>query len=247
MKSILITFFISIFCINAFSQKLTEPKLLGTWIAGEDASEFMYHRILETSVEYVKDNPDGKLIIRICSPDEFPTAFVKTPLDPLFITSYGFYNLLTSQRFSIARYSKCLYENKYNSSEYWFVTGGEKIEYDEILPIENFFYKEFEIYEFEETDAKNFKNEFDKNLSAFIEELKKNTKSEGFIIHNSKNKKMKRNIEKVLNAVKRKRINVGRIKTVIKPKLDVSEKGELYLVKDENNSFPNLAVIEIKK
>jgi hypothetical protein len=233
-------------CVSMSAQKLTEPKYLGGWIAGEDSSEFLYHRVLETSLELLKENPDGKLIVRICSSDEFSDAFVKSSLNPLTIANYGFYQVLTPERVFVARSKNCLFEKKFLQSQYWFVADKIDLEYDEIYSARSIYYKDFEIYEFDAKDRRKLKREFDENLEKFISELKNNPQAEGFIVHNSTNRKMKRHIEKVQSLLRNQSVNLGRIKTVIKVQLEPIESGKLMSVKDKN-SFPTLAVIEIKK
>lgn len=248
MRKLATVFFIYIFCVAVFSQKLEEPQLLGRWTYGEDPSEFLNHRILDTSYGYLSGNPDGKLVIRLCSSKNFSEAFVTTALNPFQVVGYNSYHrVISPENIYVARSEKCLSQEQVECSEYWFVPSGHKIGYEEKFPIENIYYKNIEIYEFEEINVKKLKAEFDKNISAFIEELKKHPKSEGFIIHNSNNEKMKRNIGNVLDTAKKEGIDIGRIKTLKKPGLDVNEKGKIYFVKDEKKSFPNLAVIEIEK
>jgi len=82
-KIALISITVLAFCVSVLPQKMTEPKLLGSLLAGEDPSEFLLHTVMETSQYYLQDNPDGKLIIRICSSDDFSTAFVKSVFSPL--------------------------------------------------------------------------------------------------------------------------------------------------------------------
>lgn len=68
MMKTLILITILVFTNTVFAQKLNEPKLLGTWrLEFEDFGEFIYHKVEEIKFSYLKDNPNGKVIARICS------------------------------------------------------------------------------------------------------------------------------------------------------------------------------------
>lgn len=252
-KLFLIVAIIFTISTSALAQKLTEPKLLGTWIAGEDPSEFLLHSVMEYSQSLLEENSEGKLIVRICSLDGFSAAFIKAPLNPLAANRYNQYRLLVPyEKIFIANSSKCMKGTKFIVNQYWFVPDGNTLEYDEIYSVNNISYKNFYVsdYDFSNNKEKSLteqNKEFAENVEEFTSQLKNNPKAEGFIVHCSKNRKMKRNIENVLVIAKKEDINVERIKTIIRPKLDVNEKGKLFSIKDEGNSFPLLGVIEVKK
>lgn len=249
MKYILIVIFIIIFCSSAFPQKLIEPKLLGTWTAGEDSSEFVNHDVLDAALAHLTDNPEGKIFIRICSPDNFSEAFVKAQLSPLALNSLLKYRpekFESSEKLSVGRYSKCLYQNRFKTSEYWFIPSKNTLENEEVFPVKNIYYKDFNVYESENLSEKQKNEKFTQNLKEFVSELKNNPHSKGFIVHNSKSAAMKRNVGRVFNTIKTEGIDAERIVITINPNLDVNEKNEFFVVKNEGNSYPKLAVLEIK-
>lgn len=254
MKKIAVILVLLLCSFSASSQKLNEPILLGSFIAGEDPSEFLLHRVMEESERLLEENPEGKLIVRICSSGDFSTAFVKAPLDPVAASRYNLFTkriIVPYEKMFIANSSKCFEKEKFVYNQYWFVPNDNKIEYDEIFPVESISYKVFyvEDYDYETNKQKTFESqnkEFTKNVSDFINELKNNPKSEGFIVHNSKNKRMKRNIEKVYNILKRENINLQRVRTIIRITLDSDKNGELKPVKDEKQSLPVLKILVIK-
>lgn len=246
-QGILLATFSLAICISVFAQKLAEPKLLGNWFAGEDPSEFILHLVMEFSQELLKENPEGKLIVRICSSDEFLTAFIKAPLNPLSASQYNRFRLLVpNEKIFIARSSKCLGKGKYIYNQYWFVPAKNTLEYEEIFPVNSISYKNFGVYELENYDKTDLNNEFDENLKNFIGELKSRPNSDGFIIQDSRNRKIKHDIEKVKKLSMKEGVDVARIRTIAKVQLEPRENGKLSLIKDKN-SFPTLAIIEIKK
>jgi len=237
------------------AQKLTELKHLGNWIAGEDPSEFLLHSVMEYSQTLLEENPEGKLIIRICSANEFSTAFIKAPLNPLAASQYNQYRLLVPyEKIFIANSSKCFEGLKFVFNEYWFVPKENTLEYEEIFPVNSINYKSFVVdnydYTSDELKEKSLQaqnKDYEDNIGEFILELKNNPKTEGFIVHNSKNKRIRRNFEKVNTILKKENIGIQRVKTVIKIRLDFDRNGKLKPVKDKKAYFPALKVITIKK
>lgn len=255
MKRLVLIFVLILSCnLPIFSQKLEKPELLGTWIGGEDPSEFLYHMVLETSLGYLKKNPNGKLIVRICSSDDFSTAFIKAPLNPLVIEGYNFYHLLTPEKIFIARFSDCLFENKYVVNQYWFVPEKNTLEYNEIFPVNNISYKGFSVEDYElgnngytKKSKKRKEKEFSENIANFVRELKNNSKTLGFIVHSSKSKKAKRNTEKVITLLEKENISSDRVKTVVKTRLENNSSGKLIMIEDDGNHFPALVTITVKE
>ena len=233
-RVVLLAIIIFAICSAVSAQKLAEPKLLGNWIAGEDPSEFLLHKVMEYSQNLLQENPDGKLIVRICSSDEFSTAFIKAPLNPLSASYYNQFRLLVpNEKIYIARSSKCLGKNKYVHNQYWFVPDRNTIEYEEIFPVNDIYYKSFET------------GEFDENLKTLIKELKNNPKANGFIVHNSSSRKLKRNLEKVKRLAQNEALDVKKIKIVKKVRLESGENGKLIETRDKN-TFPTLVLLEIR-
>lgn len=239
-----------------FAQKLDKPQFLGIWTYGEDPSEFLLHLVMEASQSYLKDNPDGKLIVRMCSSEDFYTAFVKTSQSPFAASNYNrFYIIVPYEKIFVAKSSICREKYQFVHNEYWFVPADNMLEYEEIFPVNKISYENFsigKIYDFkndryEKKSLKTKEKEFAENITKFINELKSNPKTIGLIVHNSKGKKLKRNIEKVKTILEKENINSGRIKTVKDSKLEENKKGKLVLVKDDGDSFPSLITIAVEK
>jgi hypothetical protein len=178
--SLLVPFALCIFVNSAFAQKPAEPRLAGTWRLGyEDYGEFIYHKI-EYFAAYLKDNPNAKMVARLCSTANLPVALAG---------SHGFaYSFPESARnFQVpvgrmffARWSKC----ESRSEQYWFVPENSRIAYDEMIAAENVRVKRLLVGYYDNPNSQPAKSEFGKNLKEFIFELKNNPKTEGFIIRN---------------------------------------------------------------
>jgi hypothetical protein len=247
-QTILISVLLFGFCISALPQKLNEPVLFGNLFAGEDPSEFYYHDVGETSDRFLKDNPEGKLVVRICSSDDFLTALIKAPFNPLWGNYTAF---VPDEKIFISKSSKCLDERKFVSNQYWFVPDKITLEYDEIFPVKDIFYKDFDVDDYDFNTNKRLKTsveekEFTENINKFIKELKDNSKAEGFIVHNSKNETMKRNVAKVTKLLEKENISSQRVKTVLKVRLTTDENLKLVPIKDQKRYFPVLEILSIK-
>ena len=254
MKRIaLISIFIFVFCSSILPQKLTEPTLLGNWTAGEEPSEFLLHRVMETSQRYLEDNPEGKLIVRICSLDNFSTSFIKAPLNPLSASNYNKYRLLVPyEKIFIANSAKRFEEREFIFNEYWFVPNENTLEYDKIIPVNDISYKSFVVDDYDSDSRKDKaveeqKKEFAENITEFINELKSNEESEGFIVYYSNTKKIKRNIEKVMALLTKENVSLQRIKTAIRTNLVENKKGKWVQIKDKKETFPSLEILTIKQ
>ena len=236
------------------AQKLEEPHLLGVWIAGEDPSEFLLHRVMEYSEALLKDNPEGKLLIRICSSDNFSAAFIKSPLNPLAASNYNRFGriIVPYEKIYIANSSRCHRQSKFIVNEYWFTHDTNTLEYEEIYSVKNIYNKTFTVddYDFNPNKRRNTtaeKKQFESNVNDFVNELKANPKAEGFIVHNSKNKTMNRNIEKVTLFLQKEKINLRRVKTVVNVLLSSIEDEKLLPIKDEKRYFPDLKILAVEK
>jgi hypothetical protein len=246
---------VCLICSSLNAQKLNEPVLLGSLIAGEDPSEFLLHRVMEWSEEGLKVVPNGKLIARICGFDDFSTAFVKSAFSPLAASNYNIMAkriIVPFEKIFIAKSSKCTREKDFVFTQYWFVPDKNTLEFDEIYPVSNITYKSFDTYDydFENNKYKNTnveEKQFDENIAGFISELKFNQNAEGFIVYNSKNKTIRRNIEKVKSALRKENININQVKMVVKVRLDVDKNEKLVPIKDEKRYFPDLEVLTIKQ
>lgn len=250
-KIISVTVLIFLLCLMTFSQKLSEPKFLSNWIGGEDPSEMLIHLVLEQSAVYLKENSGGKLVVRICSLDDFSSAFMKTTLNPIAIKNFNYYSyspielIFPTEQISVSRNSNCADELKFSYTQYWFVPEGINLESEEIFPIDNIDYKSFYVFGHEKESVK--RKTFEENIGKFVKELKDDLKLEGLIVHNSKTKDMERNIQKVKVHLKKKNISLERIKIVKAPEPDFDVENEkIILVENDKSSYPKLATLKIR-
>ena len=165
---------------SAFAQKLAEPRLLGTWRPGnEDYGEFLYHRV-EQFASYLKDDPNGKMVARLCSSSNMPLALASSDGFAYSFPGYAEQFQAPPGNIFFARWSKC--ESK--SEQYWFVPENGSLEYDEMIPAEKVRVNRLLVGDFENPNFQPAKIVFAKNVKDFIAELKNNPKTEGFIIRN---------------------------------------------------------------
>jgi len=179
-----ITLFIPLalcFFVNAvFSQKLAEPRLIGSWgLGSEDYGEFLYHRV-EQFASYLKDDPNGKIVARLCSSSNMPVALASSDGFAYAFPGYAEQFQAPPRRIFFARWSKC--ESK--SEQYWFVPENGSLEYDEMIPAERVRVNRLLVSYYENPNFQPAKIEFAKCLKDFIAELKNSPKTEGFIIRN---------------------------------------------------------------
>jgi len=208
MKSLLlIAFALCIFASSVFSQKLTDPRLVGVWKLGQDDyGEFIYHKV-DYFASYLKEDPDAKMVVRLCSSDNMPLALAG---------SHGFaYSFPKSAemfqvppgRMFFARWSRC--ENK--SEQYWVLPENSSIEYDELIPVERVRVNRLLIGS---STSKSAKREFAKNLNEFIAGLKNNPQTKCFIIRNIGMSSCI--LEKALRQLRFEKVDVNRFQIVSK-------------------------------
>lgn len=256
-KVIIIISVLFLFSLTTDAQTLKEPKHLGDWIAGGDASEFLLHSVMEYSQLLLEENPNGKLIIRICSSEDIKTAFVKTSINPLSASDYNKYFLhpiVPYENIYISKYSECAGKSGSVYNQYWFVPEKSIFKYDEIVTVNKINYTKESIEEFDyesnKIKRKNYKlltKEFEKMTEVFVNNLAANPNSKGFIIHNSKSSKIKKNIKKVVYKLKENGIKPERYEVIKKPTIDWNEKGKAYFERNDKKYFPSFSIIEIKK
>lgn len=256
MKQIILTsILIFTFCLSVLPQKLSEPFLLGNLTYGDDPSEFLLHDVMERSQRFLEENPEGKLVVRICGTDDFSTSFVKATFSPLSASNYNELMkriLVPYEKIFIAKSSKCLGNSQVTFPQYWFFPDKITIENEEMFSIKEISYLTFNVwdYDFETSKKKTFqeqKKEFSANIKEFVEELKNDPKAEGFIVHNSKNVTIKRNIQEVKRILVKEKINSQRVKTFIQVSLTYGRGGKTFPIKDEKETFPSLQILTIKK
>ncbi len=133
MKTLIIALFTICCFVNfAYSQKLTEPTLVGGWAGGDDFGEFIYHRT-DTLNRYLKANPNGKIVARLCSKNKMSLSLVSS-----VGFAFQFFNgtrnqAIPDQNVYLARSSKCADKTE----EYWFVPENTTLDFDEIILAKN--------------------------------------------------------------------------------------------------------------
>jgi len=199
-----------------YSQELSRPLLLGSWVAGEDPSEFLIHRVLEPSASHFAEDPHGTLVVRICTADDFHRAFVTTSLNPLSVISYNrFRSRIPEDKIFVSRSLACTNKKDSESkSEYWFVPGGKELQHDQIVPICHINSRDFVDFVSDEPGKLLDDQQFDRNVLAFINELKNDQSAKGMIIYSSTNEVMRRNLEKVVTLLTKEGLNARRVETI---------------------------------
>ena len=178
----IVPFAFCIFVNSVFSQKLAEPRLVGIWKLGhEDYGEFIYHKVETFASYYLKENPNAKMVARLCSRDKMSVALVDSHGFAFNFPEYAKNLQVPADRIFFARWSKC--ESK--SEQYWFVPENSSFEYDEMILAERVRVNRLLVGYYDNPLSQSAKGEFAKNLKEFIAELKNNPKAEGFIIRNS--------------------------------------------------------------
>jgi len=202
MRRILITLALCIFVASVFAQQSTKPKLVGTWRLGyEDYGEFIYHRVEAFAFFYLKENPNAKMVARLCSKDKMPAALAASS-GAAYVLPEQAKNLQASpDRMFIARWSRC--ESK--TEQYWFVPANSSLEYDEMIPDERVRVNRLLVGYYDNPISQPAKTEFARKLAEFIAELKNNPQTEGFIIRN--NGISKRQLEAVLQRLRQGQIS----------------------------------------
>jgi hypothetical protein len=211
-----------------FSQKLNEPELVGRWSWGEDFGEFIFHRVQLLNY-YLKENPNGRIVARICSKQRMPVALVSTRG-----FAFQFLNDTRSQgvpdeKVYLARTSKC----GGNIEQYWFVPENSNFQYDEIFLADKIPVTRLLIGYYEDAESKAAKKEFANNIKQFIEELKSNPDAQGFIVGVWNNKFVSRNIQKTLQQIKKDK--------------DISRRTKIIRKKGFYTHYPELITVTIKK
>jgi hypothetical protein len=200
MKEVLFIF-LFVFCLpsnSAYSQKAEEPILVGTWTLGyEDSQEFIFHKVERFALGYLEENPNAKMVARLCSGDKMSVALAD---------SYGFaYNFPNNakyfnapiDRFFFARWSKCADK----SEQYWFVPENSEFEFDEIIAAGKVEVKRWLATDYDNPNRQAAEKEFADYLKEFIAELENSPKAEGYIIRNinMKDRKLKEALKQIEN------------------------------------------------
>ena len=172
------------FCLfvnSVFSQKSSDPELVGTWRPQyEDYAEFIYHRLEAFGFFYLKENPNAKMVARLCSRKSMVLALVDADGAAVILPSIA-RNLVPMDSIFFARWSKC----ESRSEQYWFVPENSKFEYDEMIPVERVRVNRSLVSYYRNPSSQPARSEFEKILKEFVAELKNNPKTAGFIIRHS--------------------------------------------------------------
>lgn len=229
-----------LFSSDLYAQESIRAHLLGTWVGGEDPSEFLLHKVIEQSVKYFEENPDGILVVRICSADVFRRAFVKTPLNPLTVVAFDrFRPGIPSGRVFVTSSAVCVNEkDSVPKSEYWFVPKGIELEYDEIVPICQIDSKSFANTPSDEPGKRTDKQQFERNIRGFVAELRNNQAVKGMIVFRASNRAMKRNITSLRSQLNKERLD-DRIEAIEIPRaISMDYKNKV--------KYPNLVTFSIR-
>jgi hypothetical protein len=162
-----------------YSQKAEKARLVGTWFGGEDPSEFIYHSVEEFAVQFLPDNPDGKIVARVCSARPMSEALARSSrvVKALPVQASSDRFRIPAEKVFFARSSKCEH-----GDQYWFVSGNIDIEYDELVLAERFRINTWWTIDYgERIDSVEGKKEFTKDVREFVSEVKNNAKSEGYL------------------------------------------------------------------
>lgn len=179
--SLFVPFALCLFVSSVFPQKPEEPRLVGTWKLGyEDYNEFIYHRV-EYFAAYLKDNPNAKMVARLCSAGNMPIALASSPGFAYALPASAKTFQVRAGRMFFARWSKC----ESRAEQYWFVPENSTIAYDEMIAAEKVRVNRLLTGYYDNPNSQPAKNEFAKNLKEFVSELKNNPRTKGFIIRNS--------------------------------------------------------------
>lgn len=202
------------FCLfvnSVFSQTPARPELVGTWRPQhEDYSEFIYHRLEAFGFFYLKENPNAKMVARLCSRKSMPHALVDSEGAAITLPSIARNLEVPMDRIFFARWSKC----ESRSEQYWFVPENSKFEYDEMIPAERVRVNRSLVSYYENPSSQPARSEFEKILKEFVAELQNNPKTDGFIIRNTG--VSNRNIEDVLRQLRNEKIEETRFQIVRK-------------------------------
>lgn len=201
MRRLLITLALCLFVASVSSQQSTKPKLVGTWRLGhEDYGEFIYHRVEAFAFVYSKENPNAKMVARLCSKDKLPIALATSPGAAYALPDQAKNLQAPADRMFIARWSKC----EAKTEQYWFVPANSSIQYDEMIPAERVRVNRLLVGYYDNPTSQAAKTEFAKKQAEFIAELKNNPETEGFIIRN--NGISNRQVEAVLQQLRQEQI-----------------------------------------
>jgi hypothetical protein len=190
----IVPFVICIAVASVFSQQSTAARLVGVWRLGyEDYGEFIYHKVEEFASSYLKENPNARMVARLCSSGTMPVALADSHGFAFALPQYAADLRVPANRIFFARWSRC----EKGTEQYWFVPENGRLEYDELISAERVRVNRL-------------------NLKEFIAELKNNPSTEGFIILNTgmSNRRIAEALQQLRNEkVEKKRFQILRKRT----------------------------------
>ena len=152
------------------AQDLSKPILVGTWSGGEDFGEFIWHRT-EALSYYLKQDPTGRIVIRLCSKDRLPLALASSNGFAFTFPTTASTQGLSLKNIYLTTYAGCARR----AEEYWFVPKDGRIDHGEIISAESVTTKRW---------ISSYYKEFQGQIRQFINEHKLNPQPSGFIIRN---------------------------------------------------------------
>jgi hypothetical protein len=227
----------------ASSQKLNEPKLVQVWVGGEDYGESLDNVAGELS-GYVKENPNGKAVVRICSGEKMTTALVSSVGFPFyFFEAMRSWDVPASNIY-LARSALCRRKSKATFHEFWFVPQGSSLQADEIIPAERMAYTRLYVSYYKNEESPLAKKEFADKTRRFIDELKDNPAAEGFIVTTQSNRFINSNIRRALRRIEKDDVAASRIRVVRK---GIYDRHYPDLEKDVREHYPEFMTVTIKE
>jgi len=174
-------------CLTYAYGQLPQPnaksELVGTWTRGyEDYQEFIYHKVERFAFDYLRQNPNSRMIARLCSKNSMAVALVNSYGFAYEFPRYGLLFKTPSDRFYFARSSKC----PDKSEQYWFVPATGNIDFDELIPADKVSVKRWITSDYDGPSRRAARQDFEGYRRDFIAEMKKNPESLGFVIRNLK-------------------------------------------------------------
>jgi len=238
-----------------FGQDLESPMKLGALeIADGDPSEFLLHSVMEYSSGVLESYSQGKLLVRLCSRDKFERAFVKAPVSPLAASYYNQYQLLVPyEKIFVASSTKCGDSNGLVVNEYWLFKDKITVETDDIFSVKDISHRTFGGDDWSDCEAFTSKkrkrhclnDKFTTVSDNFIDALKKDQEGLGFVVYNSKSKRMRRNLKKIKARILEEDMGLTRVEFIRNPVLVANSYEKTKIERNDKAEYPRLAILSI--
>jgi hypothetical protein len=212
------------------AQKGENPVHLGNWTVGGDPDKFYLSDVSQKSADFLRDYPEGKLIVRICSSDDFPTALIKTTLHPFFRRdTEPDSSLIPDRNFYVGRFSTCVLDYDFTYSQYWFIKKADLLVTDELYPAAEIFYEDVA------------------QLNEFIDRLKTDIDLTGYIVHTSENERVQTNVRNAVLKAEEAGIRPERIKTLRKSVPYIDRYKRIKIRDDKNEVNPRFVLYKLQR